>query len=115
MKPLNSILQWETTFPSEITLHFTVSGIISDIKTMKQELGRLSSTPQQIRGLVLFASFIKNHGVLWVNTGKAHLFVTCFCLQGLILTINTSKISPLGSVVHLPIGTHRCYCVNNFV
>lgn len=48
MKSLNSILQLETTFPSEITSHFTVSGIISDIKTMKQELGRLSSAPQQI-------------------------------------------------------------------
>lgn len=68
MKSLNSILQLETTFPSEITLHCTVSGIISNIKTMKQELGRLSSASQQIRGSALFASFIKNHEVLWGNT-----------------------------------------------
>lgn len=32
----------ETTFPSGITLHFTVTGIISDMKTMKQELARLA-------------------------------------------------------------------------
>lgn len=61
MKSLNSILQLEPTFPSEITLHFTVSGVTSDIKTMKQELGRLSSARLQIRGLTHFASLIKNH------------------------------------------------------
>lgn len=75
----------ETTFPSGITLHFTVTGIISDMKTMKQELARLASASQQIRSLALFASFIKNHGVLWMNTGKVHLFVTYFCLQSLVL------------------------------
>lgn len=85
MKSPNSILQLETTFPSGIILHFTVTGIIFDMKTTKQELARLSSAPQQIRGLALFASFIKNHGVLRMNTGKAHLFVTYFCLQSLVL------------------------------
>lgn len=31
---------------------------------MKQELGRLSSAPQQIRVLALLARFMKSHGVL---------------------------------------------------
>lgn len=107
MKSLNSILQSEPTFPSEITLHFTVSGTTSHIKTMKQDLGRLSSAPLQIRGLTLFASPIKNHGVVWVNTGKAHLFVTYFCLQSLVLTHqyfrNTSGFS--GTLTNWT-GTH---------
>lgn len=54
----------ESTFPTEIPLHFTVCGIISDLKTMKQELCRLSNAPQQIRVLALLSQFMKSRGVL---------------------------------------------------
>lgn len=63
IKSLNSILQLESTFPSEIPLLFTVCGIISDVQIVKQELGRLSSAPHQIRVLAVLVQFIELWGI----------------------------------------------------
>lgn len=65
----------------------------------------------------LFASFIKSYGVLWVNTGKAHSFVTYLCLQSLVLNHQHFKNTTSGFSDTLTnwTGTHWCCCVNNFV
>lgn len=41
IKSLNSILELGSAFLSEIPLHVTECDILSDVKTTKQELGKL--------------------------------------------------------------------------
>lgn len=117
MNPLNSILQSETTFPSEIMLHLTVSGLISDIKTMKQELGRLSGHPPANQGFSTFCLIYKESwgtlGEYWESSFVCHLLLPARSHPYHQHFKNTTSwIS--GRLTNWT-GKHSCYCVNNFV